>query len=187
MKCQVLLLVCFSYEEGDQSWHQTEIVTTKLQRALSCKMKRQTDCLTERKWILFLQQTQQTLVFCLVLAATTTNSDNKLWQSQLVVNPIMVQLSLLLAAKKLTVSGKLWEELNGQSQPELVWLRLQWVTYSHFVCVCLYCSALLASLEVGMITYQLVLHYYHGPRHRDNFKFYQYFTSIFWQGPDCSS
>ena len=32
------------------------------------------------------------------------------------------------------------------------------------VCVCLYCSALLASLEVWMITYQLVLHYYQRPR-----------------------
>ena len=42
-------------------------------------------------------------------------------------------------------------------------------------------------LEVGMITHQLVLHYYRGSGQRDNFKFSQYFTSIFWQRPDCSS
>lgn len=48
-----------------------EIKLKLSQSALSCKMKRQNDCLTERKLSLFLQQTQQTLVFVLFLAATT--------------------------------------------------------------------------------------------------------------------
>ena len=53
---------CRDLREVDQA----EIVTyksTKLQSALSCKMKRQTDCLTERKFSLFLQQKHNKLLF----------------------------------------------------------------------------------------------------------------------------
>ena len=84
---QLVFFLPAERDEETPDW--TEIVTTKLQSALSCKMKRQTDCLTERKFSLFLQQTQQTLVFCFVLAASSrqegrasliTNSDShSLW------------------------------------------------------------------------------------------------------------
>ena len=106
-------------------------------------MKRQTDCLTERKCSLFLQKTQQTLVFCLLLAINSseqsrpTLTDPAGCKSQNGATLLSLNLTYCYQKTDCAMPGK-----------------VRCVSWNIFVClvlvgVCLHCSDLLASLETS--------------------------------------